>query len=155
MGEKTNILLRGIFSVGSGIVAFLLGGFDVLFMTLVALVVLDFVSGLIEAGVNNKLSSAIFFWGIAKKVYLFLLVAVCQLVQVVMGNIIPLREVILTFFIANEALSILENASRLGVPFPESLKSVLLNLKSSKEIKKLEVVERKLIDEGDATDENK
>ena len=138
--DKNNLILKiikGVISISGGIAAFLFGGFDTLFITLTALIILDFLSGILEAIISGKLSSSIGFLGIAKKVYIYVLIAVGFLVQNTTGNIIPLREILLTFFIANESLSILENATKLGVPFPEKIKDILLQLKDDKEIKKL------------------
>ena len=141
-------ICKGVLSIAGGLTAFLFGEFDALLITLTALVVLDFISGLLEAVIHGKLSSAVGFKGIAKKVFIFLLVATAHLIQGVTGNILPIRETIITFFIANEALSILENATRLGMPFTEELKEILLQLKDSKEIKeikKIEFIEKQII----------
>lgn len=110
---------------------FLFGKFDTLFVVLTALIVLDFLSGVLEAACHGKLSSSVGFKGITKKIFIFFLVAAGFLVQQITGDMVPLREIIITFFISNEALSILENATKLGVPFPNKLKEILLKLKNS------------------------
>ena len=150
--DKINII-KGFITIGGGITAFLFGGFDALLITLTALVVLDFLSGLLEATVHGKLSSAVGFKGIAKKAFIFLLVATAHLIQGVTGSILPLRETIIIFFIANEALSLLENATRLGVPFPSKMKDILLQLKESKEIKKIEFVEKQVLEKEEEQDD--
>lgn len=110
---------------------FLFGDMDGLMYTLIALIVLDYISGVIAAVIEKKLSSEIGAKGIAKKVLMLLIVAVANIVDI---NVIReghvLKSVTIFFYIANEGISLLENGSRLGVPFPKKLLDVLEQLKN-------------------------
>lgn len=111
-----------------GYVARFLGGFDSIMITLVTLIVLDYVTGVIGAIYEKKLSSAIGYKGIFKKALMLLVVGLSVSLQSVLPQAIPLREITILFFIANEGLSILENAAKI-IPLPKKLKAVLLQLK--------------------------
>lgn len=111
-----------------GYISRFLGGFDSLLITLVILIVLDYVTGVISAAYEKKLSSAIGYKGIIKKVLMVLVVGVAVTLQRILPQGIPLREITILFFIANEGLSVLENAAKV-IPLPQKLKSVLLQLK--------------------------
>lgn len=130
--EKTNFI-KGVISIFGGISAFLFGGFDTLFIILTSLVILDFLSGILSAIVQKKLSSNLCFKGITKKIFIFILLSSCFLIQKLSGDILPLREIIITFFAINEALSILENSAMLGIPFPSKIKEILLQIKETAE----------------------
>ena len=112
-----------------GLLAKLFGGFDVLFYVLVALVVIDYITGLLKAIYLKQVSSNIGFKGLCKKVIIFLVVVVSNLIGVLMGDNLAIREVVIVFFIANEGISILENAAVVYPNIPSSLKDVLLQLR--------------------------
>ena len=120
------------FSIVGGIVGgFLcqwLGGWDVILKALVALVVLDYITGVLKAISTKTLSSAVGFKGLIKKIFIFIVVATGVIVQGVIGDSIPLREIVIIFFICNEAISLLENASQF-IPIPARLKEVLIQLR--------------------------
>ncbi len=109
-----------------------LGGFDSLLVTLIILIVLDYVTGVISAAYEKKLSSAIGYKGIIKKVIMVLVVGVAVTLQRILPEGVPLREITILFFVANEGLSVLENAAKI-IPLPQKLKSVLLQLKDKSE----------------------
>ncbi|WP_330633908.1 phage holin family protein [Blautia producta] len=111
-----------------GFLAYWLGGWDVLLKTIVFLAVLDYITGCIKAIYNKQLSSEIGFKGLLKKIVMFIVIAVGYETQLLIGGSVPLREVIIMFYVANEALSILENAAEF-VLVPDKLKSVLLQLR--------------------------
>lgn len=111
-----------------GYVSKFLGGFDSLLITLIILIVSDYVTGVIAAIYEKKLSSSIGYKGIIKKVLMVLIVGVAVTLQRIMPEGVPLREITILFFIANEGLSIFENAAKI-IPMPQKLKSVLLQLK--------------------------
>ena len=129
---KLEKLLNG-FSVLSGtaggILAGLMGGWDGLLAALITLVVLDYITGLAKAVCQKELSSKIGFQGIVKKIVLFILVAAANVLQLLLSGSLPLREIVLVFFIANEGLSLLENAA-VFVPIPGALKKALLQLRN-------------------------
>ncbi len=97
-------------------------------VALLILIVLDYVTGLLKAIYNKQLSSEIGFKGIIKKVLLLIVVGVSVLVQNNFG-IPAIREIVIMFFAINEAISLLENASQMGLPIPEKLKNTLLQLR--------------------------
>ena len=112
-----------------GVFAWFLGGLDGLVYALIAFVVADYISGFLLAVTERKLSSKIGAEGIAKKVALFLLVGVAHLADVhLLGGGGALRSAVICFYITNEGVSLLENTTRLGLPVPEKLKSVLAGL---------------------------
>ncbi len=111
-----------------GFLSYWLGGWDVLLKTIVFLAITDYITGLIKGFYLKELSSEIGFKGLLKKIVMFIMIAVAFVIQEMLGNNIPLREVVITFYIANEGLSLLENAA-VFVPIPEKLKEVLLQLR--------------------------
>lgn len=115
---------------GAGTVGiYLFGGWDAVLQALIALVVIDYITGVMAAYVEKSLNSEIGMKGIIKKVCIFLMVAVANIVDVSTGLEEPyLRTAVIMFFIANESLSALENMGRLGVPLPEFLKAALEKL---------------------------
>lgn len=124
-----NGLSMAIGFIGGG-VAYVLGGWDILLWTLTAFVVLDYVTGLIRAAKMKELSSEIGFWGLVRKIMIFVLVIVANLLQQLINESIPLREIVIMFFISNEGISLLENAS-IFIDVPDRLKDVLLQLRDN------------------------
>lgn len=117
-----------MFGAIGGVCAYLLGGWDVMLKTIVFLAVVDYATGIIKGIYKKNLSSEIGFEGLLKKVMMFLLIAVAFSIQQLIGGKIPLREVVIMFYICNEGLSLLENAAVL-LPVPDKLKDVLLQLR--------------------------
>lgn len=109
-----------------------LGGWDVVLKALVALVVLDYITGVLKGIYTKKLSSEIGFKGLIRKIVIFIVVATAVIVQTVVGDAIPLREIVIIFFVCNEGISLLENASEF-VPIPDKLKDTLIQLREDKE----------------------
>ncbi|WP_137744529.1 phage holin family protein [Robertmurraya siralis] len=107
------------------IVGYLFGGWSILLQILLALVIIDYISGLLASGVEGKLSSKIGFKGIAKKIMIFCLVAVGHLVDKSIGDGSMIQNAIIFFYLGNELLSIIENAGRTGLRVPEQLKSAV------------------------------
>ena len=106
-----------------------LGGVDGLLYALIIFAVLDYITGVMVAIANKKLSSAIGFKGIAKKTLLFALVGVAHtLDKHVVGGGAALRTATIFYELSNEGLSILENSAYLGLPVPEKLKEALSQL---------------------------
>lgn len=114
------------------VVSYLFGGMDVLFIVLITLLVIDYLTGLLAAIYSKKLSSEIGFKGIVKKVAMLLIVAVAHMIGQAVG-MPELRSLIVGFYIANEAISVLENTGRMGVPFPAKLREVLEQIKQKTE----------------------
>lgn len=113
-----------------GCLAYWLGGLDSLLTALLALIALDYLTGLLKGVCNKNLSSEIGFRGIAHKVLTLLVVALAFVIETLVGLNFPLREIVITFFIANEGLSVLENVAEAGLPIPSVLRKLLLQLRS-------------------------
>lgn len=127
-----NIYKIGATMIGA-IVGYLWGGWSTLLGVLLAFVIIDYMTGLLAAGSEGKLSSAIGFKGIARKVVIFLLVAVAHLIDVSLGgNNDIFRDATIFFYIANELISIIENAGRAGLPVPEKLSNAVEVLRGNK-----------------------
>lgn len=121
-----NISIIG--GIVGGFICQYLGGWDVILKALVALVVLDYVTGVLKAIYTKTLSSSIGFKGLIRKVTVFIVVATAYIVQCVIGDAIPLRDIVIIFFVCNEGISLLENASEF-IPIPDKLKDTLIQLR--------------------------
>lgn len=133
--------IKIVFAAIGAFLGSLLGGMDGLLYALLVFVVIDYISGVIIAIINNKLSSEVGFKGIAKKVLIFGLVIIGNLLDTkVIGAGATFRTAVIMFYIANEGISILENASSLGLPFPKKLKEILIQLKDDSD-KSVELIE--------------
>lgn len=119
-----------VIGIIGGFCTYWLGGWDVMLKTIVFLAVVDYTTGLIKGIYTKTLSSEIGFKGLLKKIVMFILIAVAFAIQQLLGGRIPLREVVIMFYIANEGLSLLENAAVL-LPVPARLKDVLLQLRDN------------------------
>lgn len=114
--------------IAGGFLCQWLGGWDVLLQALVFLIVLDYVTGILKAVYTKTLSSEVGFKGLIKKIVIFIVVATAVVVQGVVENALPIREIIISFYICNEGISLLENASEF-VPIPDKLKEILIQLR--------------------------
>ena len=121
--------IQGAITVIGGWLGYFLGGLDGLMIALVIFVVLDYVTGIMCAIADKKLSSSVGFKGICRKVLIFLLVGVAHIVDLhVVGSGSVLRGAVVCFYLSNEGVSMLENAAHLGLPVPEKLKVILEQL---------------------------
>ena len=112
-----------------GWIGYFVGGVDGLMTALLIFMALDYITGLMCAIADKKLSSAVGFRGICKKVLILMLVGVAHIVDLnVVGTGDALRSAVVCFYLSNESVSMLENAAHLGLPIPEKLKSVLAQL---------------------------
>ena len=128
MKEFWNTIQLIFFAVG-GWLWYFLGGCDGLLYALIAFVVIDYITGVMCAIINRELSSAVGFKGIFRKVLIFLLVGIANIIDVqVIGTGAVLRTAVIFFYISNEGVSLLENAGHLGLPIPEKIKTVLEQL---------------------------
>ncbi len=117
-----------------GWLGYYLGGMDGLLIALVVFTVLDYITGIMCAIADKKLSSAVGFKGICRKVLIFMLVGIGHVVDTqVVGAGSALRTAVICFYLSNEGVSLLENASHLGLPVPEKLKAVLEQLHDREE----------------------
>ena len=121
--------IQVIFTAVGGWLGYYLGGCDGLLYALLAFVVADYVTGVMCAVSDKKLSSEVGFKGICRKVLIFILVGIANIFDVqVIGTGSVLRTAVIFFYISNEGLSLLENAGHLGLPIPEKMKVVLAQL---------------------------
>ena len=123
-----------IFTAIGAYIGWFLGGFDGLLYALVAFVVLDYITGLMVAVLEKKLSSSIGFKGIFKKVLIFIFVGIGHIIDFyILQNGSAVRTAVIFFYLSNEGLSIVENAAKIGLPVPESLKKVFIELKKEED----------------------
>lgn len=118
-----------IFAAVGGWLGYFLGGCDGLLYALLAFVVIDYITGVMCAISNKTLSSEVGFKDICRKVLIFLLVGIANILDIhVIGTGSVLRTAVIFFYLSNEGVSLLENAGHLGLPIPEKLKAVLEQL---------------------------
>lgn len=119
------------FTALGGVLGWFLGGADGFLYALIAFVVIDYITGVMCAVVDKKLSSTVGFKGIFRKVLIFTLVGVGNILDVyVLQDGHVLRMAVIFFYLSNEGVSLLENTVHLGLPVPEKLKEVLAQLHS-------------------------
>ena len=117
------------FTALGGFLGWYLGGADGFLYALIAFVVIDYITGVMCAISDKSLSSEVGFRGICRKVLIFILVGIGNLLDVyILGEAGVLRTAVIFFYLSNEGVSLLENASRLGLPIPEKLKEILQQL---------------------------
>lgn len=136
--DRIDVIFRTIAAVAGAIIGYLFGGWDVLIQVLLIFVIVDYVTGIIAGGANGELNSKIGFKGILKKVMIFIIVAVAHWVDIAVGSatgeeIAIFRDATIFFYVANELLSIIENAGEMGIPIPEKLMNAVEILKGKKE----------------------
>ena len=126
-----------VFTAVGGWLGYFLGGCDGLLIALVVFVAADYITGLMCAIIDKKLSSEVEFKGICRKVLIFILVGIANILDVeVIGTGSILRTAVIFFYLSNEGVSLLENAAYLGLPIPEKLKDVLEQIHTRSENEK-------------------
>ena len=124
-----------------GWLGYFLGGMDGLMIALIVMMTLDYISGVMCAIIDKKLSSAVTFKGICKTVFILMLVGVAHIIDLhVVGTGSALRGAVICFYMSNEGLSLLENAAHIGLPIPDKLRDILTQLHDK---------ERDTTDQGD------
>ena len=119
-----------------GWLGWFLGGADGFLYALIVFVAIDYITGVMCAIVDHKLSSEVGFKGICKKVLIFMMVGIGNIIDVqVLGQAGVLRTAVIFFYLSNEGVSMLENAGHLGLPIPAKLKDILVQLHSRSEDK--------------------
>ena len=135
MKEIWNWIQVAIAATG-GWLGYFLGGWDGFLYALLAFVVIDYITGLMCAVLEKKLSSEVGFRGIFKKVLIFSLVAIGHIIdKCVIGDGYVIRTAVIFFYLSNEGVSILENAAHIGLPVPQKLKDILEQLHNRTEDK--------------------
>nr|DAG15150.1 MAG TPA: holin [Caudoviricetes sp.] len=122
-------MIQFLFAGIGGWLGYFLGGCDGLLIALLLFVITDYITGVMCAIADKKLSSAVGFKGICRKVFIFLLVGIANILDMqVIGTGSVLRTAVIFFYISNEGVSLLENAGHLGLPIPVKIKAVLEQL---------------------------
>ena len=133
---ENNIILtfKTVCAAVGGVCGLLWGKIDGVMLALLIFISIDYITGLMVGISTKTLNSSTGFKGLAKKVFILLLVLIANILDVhVLGGSGFIRGIVIAFYTANEGISILENAGKLGVPYPEKLKDVLEQLKESEE----------------------
>ena len=117
-----------VFSIVGGGLAWLFGGWDILLWTLVGFIILDYLTGLAKGWKTKTLSSETGFEGLIKKMMILTLVVMANFLQKLVGEAVPIREIVILFFISNEGISLLENAA-LFIDIPPQLRDALLQIR--------------------------
>lgn len=121
------------FAAFGGFLGWFFGGFDGFLYALIVFVIMDYFTGVLAAGVRKELSSEVGFKGIAKKVVIFVLVGIANIIDTqIIQNGSAIRTAVIFFYLSNEGLSILENSAVIGLPIPEKLKEMLKQLAEEK-----------------------
>lgn len=123
-------VIKLIWGIAGAAVGYLFGGFDVLIQVLIGFVVADYLTGLLCAGYFGKLNSKVGFRGIAKKIAIFIMVAIAHLADSVLGDRSIIRDAVIFFYFANELISILENIAKMDLGVPDQLKRLVDVFKS-------------------------
>lgn len=114
--------------------SYLFGGWSTALQTLFVFILIDYVTGILAAGKNGELSSKAGLKGIGRKAMIFVFVAMGHMadMQTSGGQLHLFRDGVIAFFVANEGLSVIENAGRMGVPVPEVVRKAVEALRNSK-----------------------
>ena len=120
--------IKGVCAAVCGLFSYVYGGLDVLLTALLICIVIDYITGILAAAYQGKLNSSTGFKGIIKKVVILLVVAVAYTIGHAVG-VDSVRDLVIGFYIANEGISILENAGRMNVPVCKQLSKILEQLK--------------------------
>lgn len=127
-------VMQYVFAAMGGALGAVLGGWDGFLYALILFVVVDYLTGIMVAIYKKELSSTVGFHGIMKKIFIFCLVAIAQVIDAqIIQNGSVVRTAVIFFYISNEGISITENATLLGLPVPKKLQEVLKQIKDSEE----------------------
>lgn len=123
-------MIKSISAALGAVGGFLFGQLNGLFYAVIAMMAIDYITGVVVAVLDKKLSSEVGFRGLVKKLFILVLIAVAHIIDAqVIGTGAALMTAVMLFFIANEGISILENAAALGLPIPQKLRDVLEQLR--------------------------
>lgn len=126
VNSTIKIIIAGL----GGIMAYLFGPWDALIIGLVVLLALDYVTGVTAGAIKGELSSKVGFFGLLRKLVILAIIAVAAIIdRIVPSTNGAIRSAVIMFYVMNEALSILENAGRIGIPLPKKLKRAIESLK--------------------------
>ena len=131
--EKLFNTISIIIGIVGGMLSYIFGAFDIMLKVLVAIMIIDYITGIIKAVYNKQLSSYIGWRGLLKKVATLCVVALAHLLQLLLGDNVGIRDIVIMFYIANEGLSVIENVSAVVPVIPDKLKDVLMQLREDNE----------------------
>jgi toxin secretion/phage lysis holin len=123
--ENLSAIYKSLAFAGGALASYFFGGWSDALQTLAIFVLLDYITGFAASFREGKLSSNVGLWGIARKTLIFAVVAAGHLLDQLLGDGHMLRDGAVMFYIANEAVSILENLGRLGVPIPDRIRQAI------------------------------
>jgi toxin secretion/phage lysis holin len=137
VGEWSQII-KTISTVLGTLMGYMFGGWSLLIHILLVFVIIDWLTGWAAAWINGELRSRVGYYGIARKVAIFLLVVVSHFIDMALGGLQYFQNAVIFFYLANELLSIIENVGRMGVPIPQVLRGAvkIFNKKSGEGEKK-------------------
>ncbi len=132
--SKIQIIIDSIAGAVGAVLGFMYGEVNGLFWALIAFMATDYITGVVVAAINKQLSSEVGFKGLAKKLMILVFVSLGHIADVyVLGGTPVAMSAVMLFYIANEGLSIIENAGNLGLPVPKKLKDIMVQLKKESE----------------------
>lgn len=132
--SKIQIIINSIAGAVGAVLGFMYGEVTGLFWALIAFMATDYITGVFVAAVNKQLSSEVGFRGLAKKLMILVFVSLGHIADMyVLGGTPVAMSAVMLFYIANEGLSIIENAGNLGLPVPKKLKDIMAQLKKESE----------------------
>ena len=132
--SKIQIIIDSIAGAVGAVLGFMYGEVSGLFWALVAFMATDYITGVVVAAINKQLSSEVGFRGLAKKLMILVFVSLGHIADMyVLGGTPVAMSAVMLFYIANEGLSIIENAGNLGLPVPKKLKDIMVQLKKESE----------------------
>lgn len=133
--KKMDNFFKGFAAAVAAVVTYLFGGWSALLNILLIFVAVDYITGVAAAGKRGELSSSVGMWGIAKKVSIFLIVAIGYLIDGAVGTDTLIRDAAIYFYMANELISLLENLGEIGVPLPPVISQAVAILKAKSDVK--------------------
>ena len=132
--SKIQIIIDSIAGAVGAVLGFMYGEVTGLFWALIAFMALDYITGVIVAVIEKRLSSEVGFRGLAKKFLILVFVAVGHIADTyILGGTPAAMSAVMLFYIANEGISIIENAAALGLPVPKKLTSIMEQIKNKSE----------------------
>lgn len=132
--SKIQIIIDSIAGAVGAVLGFMYGEVSGLFWALIAFMALDYITGVIVAIIEKRLSSEVGFRGLAKKFLILVFVAVGHIADTyILGGTPAAMSAVMLFYIANEGISIIENAAALGLPVPKKLTSIMEQIKNKSE----------------------
>lgn len=122
-----------VLGIAGGIATRIVGGWDKALWALVVIMCLDYITGIMKAVYTKRVSSAIGYKGLIKKIIILVIVALANIIENITGGAAAMREMVIMFYIVNEAISVLENAAVITPNMPKKLKDILLQIRGNED----------------------